>query len=97
MSHSGIQELYAVPPRGLDHTAVPHLVDATQILLAVLYSPDTYVPVPPPENIPKTERNAEICRLYVQGWSVPHLSEKCGVSKTRIYQILKVAGVTRGR
>ena len=86
-----------MPPRGLDHTAVPQLAEAIEVLLAILYSPEYYIPAPASDNAPKTERNEELCMLYTQGWSAPGLAVKFGISKARVYQILKAGGVTRSR
>ena len=86
-----------MPPRGFEHTVVPDLVDASMILLAVLYHPATYIPVPPPFNAPKHDRNDEICTRYLEGWSIRRLSREYGVSKARVYQILKAVGVARSR
>ena len=85
-----------MPPRGLDHTAVPQLAEAIEVLLAILYSPEYYIPAPASDNGPKTERNEELCMLYTQGWSVPTLVAKFGISKARVYQILKRVGEMRG-
>lgn len=38
---------------------------------------------------PKTDRNNEVRRLYLQGWSVPDLAKYFDISWQRIYQILK--------
>jgi hypothetical protein len=37
---------------------------------------------------PKTERNAEIRRLYAEGHSVPDLAKQFRISAARVYQIL---------
>jgi len=73
------------------------LADAAKALLALLYSSDTYEPLPRSKNAPKPERNSEICTLYELGWSVLKLSAEFGISKARIYQILKAGRATRSR
>src|SRR5258706_10735649 len=41
------------------------------------------------QDSPKIDRNSETYSLYSQGWSVPKLSREYGISKPRVYQILK--------
>jgi Mor family transcriptional regulator len=62
-----------------------------QVLLARLYA---FQPVPTKPLTTATpeeeERNAEIWTRYAAGMSVPALAREHGLTKTRIYQILKV-------
>lgn len=80
-----------LPHTGIYITAVPNLIESVLYMLVLLYRAE---PLPPSQPIsgktpPKTNRNEEIQRLYREGWSVPKLSEHFGVSKPRVYQILK--------
>ena len=76
-----------MPPRGFDVTPLPSLESAVNLLLSLLYEPDHHpVSFKTP---PKTDRNQEVFDLYRGGWSVPRLSREFGISKPRIYQILK--------
>ncbi len=79
-----------MPPRGLDTTPLPDLEGAVSLLLSWLYDPDLYHPVTF-KTPPKTTRNSEVSTLYMLGWGVPKLSREFGISKPRVYQILKAA------
>jgi hypothetical protein len=50
-------------------------------------------PTPPPPQSPSTpkkvDRNAEIRARYAAGMSVPDLAKEYGISKNRVYQILR--------
>src|SRR5574337_1112899 len=76
-----------MPPRGFQAPSVPDLENAAQTLLAVLYA------VPPEPLItkttPKTDRNAELRALYAQGWTPKKLSQKYGISRTRVHEIVR--------
>lgn len=76
-----------VPPRGFEATFVPDLNGAITSLLAVLYA----VPSEPliTNNTPKTDRNAELRALYALGWSPLKLSQKYGISRTRVHEIVR--------
>ena len=85
---SWVQMCPQMPPRSLDDTSVPSLVDATQVLLAILYAQHRE-PAPPAKNAPKLKRNTEIRKLYATGdWSIPKLARKYGISNARVHQIL---------
>jgi hypothetical protein len=79
-----------MPPRGLDTTPLPPLETAVRVLLSHLYGPDSHPPMSL-KTPPKTDRNLDVFNLYQQGWSVPKLSREFGISKPRVYQILKNA------
>ena len=77
-----------MPPRGLDHSPVPNLVDASQFLLSLLYA-QPREPAPPPKNARKSKRNADIRRRYASGeWSIPMLAREYGISNARVHQII---------
>jgi Mor family transcriptional regulator len=62
-----------------------------QVLLARLYAFQPIPTKPLSKATPEEEeRNAEIWARYAAGMSVPALARKYCVTKTRIYQILKV-------
>ncbi|HMN11322.1 MAG TPA: helix-turn-helix domain-containing protein [Bellilinea sp.] len=45
---------------------------------------------PQSQGTPKQiDRNAEIRALYAQGMSVPELAKRYGISKNRVYQVLR--------
>ncbi len=68
----------------------PSLHNAVQLLLAYLYR-GLRKSKPQTNNTPKLERNAEVRALHVEGWSVPELSVKFGISRSRVYEILKAS------
>ena len=64
--------------------------EAVSALVNRLYpgSPISSTPLSP--NTPKkANRNAEIRALYAAGMSVPDLAKEYGISKNRVYQILR--------
>ncbi len=77
-------------PRGLDTTSLPDVSEAAGLVLSWLYQPSVHQPVTF-KTLPKTDRNSEVYNLYAHGWSVPKLSREFGISKPRVYQILKAA------
>jgi hypothetical protein len=86
--------VFTMPPRGLDTTALPEVYEAVELVLSWLYHPGVHRPLMFKRG-PNTDRNSEVYNLYAQGWSVPKLSREFGISKPRVYQILK--NVRRGR
>ena len=90
----GFETPFLMPPRGIDHSPLPALENAVSVLLSLLYDADIHRPITF-KTPPKPDRNSEIFNLYAQGWSVPKLSREYGISKPRVYQILK--NIRRGR
>ncbi len=61
-----------------------------QAVIARLYALIPLPEKPVSNKTPKQEeRNAEIYARYTEGWSVPKLARVYGITKTRVYQILK--------
>jgi len=79
-----------MPPRGFDTTSLPDVIEAAELILSWLYHPNVHLPLTF-KTLPKTDRNSEVFNLYRHGWSVPKLSREYGISKPRVYQILKAA------
>ncbi len=77
-----------MPPRGLQHTAIPSLSEAVSWLLQLLYSTPSQ-PKVPSKNARKAARNAEIQALYVAGWTIPQLARRFSISNARVHQLLK--------
>ena len=75
-----------MPPRGLQAPFVPDLNYAVGMLLALLY-PAPRQPIAR-LNDPKVDRNSEIRELYAEGWNIPTLAARFGISSTRVNQIL---------
>ena len=66
------------------------LESAVQSVIARLYASQPLPTKPVSNATPKEEeRNAEVWAKYASGMSVPALAREYGVTKTRIYQILK--------
>lgn len=80
-----------MPLRGIQIPTLLALEDAVLKILNILYS-GLPIPQTPLSAItpPKIDRNNEIWAAYVDGESVPSLAKRYGISKPRIYQILKV-------
>ena len=66
------------------------LESAVQCVIARLYAYQPLPTNPVSNSTPKEEeRNAEVWAKYAAGMSVPTLAREYGVTKIRIYQILK--------
>jgi Mor family transcriptional regulator len=64
------------------------LEEAVSTLLKRLYG-NVLITVPKSRRTqPKTDRNAEIQRLYGEGHSVPDLAKQFKISAARVYQVL---------
>jgi DNA invertase Pin-like site-specific DNA recombinase len=70
---------------------LPHTVEqATKIILQYTYRDKSLSPSPITHQIPpNTIRNQLVRELYQSGVSVPTLAIQFGISKARVYQILK--------
>ncbi len=73
-----------------DGSFVFSLGEAISSLVNRLYFGLSEPTFPQSQATPKQiDRNAEIRALYAQGMSVPELAKKYGISKNRVYQILR--------
>ena len=73
-----------------DGSFVFTLENAISHLINRLYGGSPFPTTPQSQTTPKkVERNSEIRAKYEAGTSVPDLARKYGVSKKRIYQILR--------
>ncbi len=77
-----------MPPRGLAPLSLPALSQAATYLANLLYTDN------PPQRLvsktnPKSQRNQSIRLKYEAGQSVPSLAREYGISKARVYEILK--------
>lgn len=76
---------------GFQNTSLPEVSEAVHHLIWLLYQNLNLPQQPLSGKTPsKGERNEEICRLYQQGITVPELAKQFGISKPRIYEILKL-------
>jgi Mor family transcriptional regulator len=73
-----------------DGSFIFSLEEAISSLVNRLYFGLSKPTSPQSQGTPKLiDRNAEIRALYAQGMSVPELAKKYGISKNRVYQILR--------